>query len=137
MRKNYQFYPGFYISLILYITTKPGLVQDSESQEAHSCRWRREGARIGLRGAASHQAMGSRWWLQGEKPGNDLKGSLRKYLAEYYSWVGYEAQRIKWNENPSILNALPGSNKLLVGIQIGSSVSIFSYAFFLFLSPTS
>lgn len=58
--------------------------------------------------------MGFRWWLRGEKPDNGLKGTSGKYLAEYFSGVGYEGQRIKWNEKPSILNALPGSNKLLV-----------------------
>lgn len=59
------------------------------------------------------QAVGSGWSVQGEKPGKDLKGTLGKYLAKYYSWVGHEGQRIKWNEKPSIPN-LPGSKKLLV-----------------------
>ena len=39
-----------------------------------------------------HEAVGLGWWLQGEKSGKDMKGTLEKYVVEYCSQVGYDGK---------------------------------------------
>ena len=39
-----------------------------------------------------HEAVGLGWWLQGEKSGKDMKGTLEKYVVKYCSQVGYDGK---------------------------------------------